>query len=165
MKDINRTISLNDTLPTIYAITPTYKRWTQKADLTRLCFAFMHVPKLHWIVVEDSEEKTDLVRKLLSGNSSCKIAHTTHLNVKTSKQYRLGPKDPVWKKSRGAEQRNLGIEWLQIMSSKGLLGKNHEGVVYFADDDNTYDIELFEEVRMCKAMLVCIYVRTQSSPQ
>ena len=46
-------------------ITPTYARWTQKADLTRLCQTLMHVPSLHWIVVEDSEGKTDLVKRLL----------------------------------------------------------------------------------------------------
>ena len=52
-------------------ITPTYARWTQKADLTRLCQTLMHVPSLHWIVVEDSEEKTDLVKRLLGLCGMC----------------------------------------------------------------------------------------------
>ncbi|KAJ7336531.1 Galactosylgalactosylxylosylprotein 3-beta-glucuronosyltransferase [Desmophyllum pertusum] len=48
-------------VPTIYVITPTYKRLTQKADLTRLSQMLLHVPKLHWILVEDSEKKTELL--------------------------------------------------------------------------------------------------------
>ncbi len=137
--------------PTIYMITPTYTRWTQKADLSRLCFTLMHVSNLHWIVVEDSEEKTLLVERVLSGENSCKIAHTTHLNVRTPEEKRLGDKDPVWKKHRGVEQRNLGIDWLRTQGRKGLLAnsKEVEGVVYFGDDDNTYDTALFKEV--------CIY--------
>ena len=39
---------------------------------------------------------------------------------------------------RGVSNRNKAIEWIR---------KNAEsGVVYFADDDNTYDIRVFEEV-------------------
>ena len=38
----------NETMiPTIYVITPTHTRFTQKADLTRLSQTFLHVPKLH----------------------------------------------------------------------------------------------------------------------
>ena len=39
-------------IPTVYVITPTYKRHTQKADLTRLSQTLLHVPRLHWIVVD-----------------------------------------------------------------------------------------------------------------
>uniref|UniRef100_A0A672HAB7 Galactosylgalactosylxylosylprotein 3-beta-glucuronosyltransferase n=1 Tax=Salarias fasciatus TaxID=181472 RepID=A0A672HAB7_SALFA len=52
----------SDSLPTIYAITPTYKRLVQKADLTRMSNTLLHVANLHWIVVEDSENKTSLMR-------------------------------------------------------------------------------------------------------
>ena len=47
-------------------ITPTYSRHTQKADLTRLCHTLMHIDNLHWIVVEDSYEKTSLVTRFLA---------------------------------------------------------------------------------------------------
>ena len=47
-------------------ITPTHSRLTQKADLTRLCHTLMHVDNLHWIVVEDSYEKTSLVTRFLA---------------------------------------------------------------------------------------------------
>lgn len=65
--------------PVIYAITPTYKRYVQKAELTRISQTLKLVPNIHWIVVEDSEEKTDLVRNVLL--ESKLIA--THLNAKT----------------------------------------------------------------------------------
>ena len=41
-------------------------------------------------------------------------------------------------KPRGVANRNLGLEWV--------IENSDDGVVYFADDDNTYDIRLFEEV-------------------
>ena len=41
-------------------------------------------------------------------------------------------------KPRGVANRNRGLEWV--------MQKSDDGVVYFADDDNTYDIRLFEEV-------------------
>jgi hypothetical protein len=41
-------------------------------------------------------------------------------------------------KPRGVANRNLGLKWA--------IENVDEGVVYFADDDNTYDIRLFEEV-------------------
>ena len=47
-------------------ITPTHSCHTQKADLTRLCHTLMHVNNLHWIVVEDSSEKTSLVTRFLA---------------------------------------------------------------------------------------------------
>ena len=41
-------------------------------------------------------------------------------------------------KPRGVANRNLGLEWA--------IENVDEGVVYFADDDNAYDIRLFDEV-------------------
>lgn len=41
-------------------------------------------------------------------------------------------------KPRGVSNRNRGLEWLKANATTG--------VFYFADDDNTYDLELFEEV-------------------
>ena len=129
-------------LPTIYMITPTYSRWTQKADLTRLCHTLMHVPKLHWILVEDSNEKTRLVSRFLA---KCKV-RSTHLNTRTAEERRLDDGEPRWRKNRGVEQRNLALDWLRSEAAAGRLPRTEQSVVYFGDDDNTYDIELFEEV-------------------
>ncbi len=128
-------------LPTIYMITPTYARWTQKADLTRLCQTLMHVQKLHWILVEDAEKKTMLVRRFLD---KCKVT-STHLNIRTTENLRLKANEPVWRKNRGVEQRNMAVDWLREEAAAGRLPSGG-GVVYFGDDDNTYDIELFTEV-------------------
>ena len=52
----------------------------------------------------------------------------------------MAQSDPHWLKHRGVDQRNLGLAYLR---------RNHQGdhgVVYFGDDDNTYSLELFEEV-------------------
>jgi len=40
---------------------------------------------------------------------------------------------------KGVSNRNRGLEWI-------LKHAKDEGVVYFADDDNTYDLRLFWEV-------------------
>ncbi|NXK16165.1 B3GA2 glucuronosyltransferase, partial [Arenaria interpres] len=47
-------------LPTIYAITPTYSRPVQKAELTRLANTFRQVARLHWILVEDAAARSEL---------------------------------------------------------------------------------------------------------
>lgn len=133
--------TLDEGQPTIYAITPTYTRPVQKAELVRQSQTFLHLTNFHWIVVEDSEEKTHLVANLLeySGLSY------THLNIKTPKPYQMGENDPSWLKPRGVEQRNVAIDWLMDNTHKEEIPS---GVVYFADDDNTYSLKLFEEVRL-----------------
>ena len=45
---------------------------------------------------------------------------------------------------RGTMQRNLALRWLRETFPRN---SSQPGVVYFADDDNTYSLELFEEVR------------------
>ncbi|XP_038150650.1 galactosylgalactosylxylosylprotein 3-beta-glucuronosyltransferase 2, partial [Cyprinodon tularosa] len=117
-------------LPIIYAITPTYSRPVQKAELTRLAHAFRQVPRLHWIVVEDSTSRTDLVTRFLA---RCGVTYT-HLHVFTPRRFkRTGM-------PRATEQRNAALAWLRQHRSR-----RDSGVVFFADDDNTYSLELFEE--------------------
>ncbi|XP_054656161.1 galactosylgalactosylxylosylprotein 3-beta-glucuronosyltransferase 3 [Dunckerocampus dactyliophorus] len=124
-------------LPTIFVITPTYARLVQKAELTRLSQTFLHVPQLHWIIVEDSDHKTALVRDLLAKSGLT----YTHLHVATAKERKLQEGDPNWLKPRGVEQRNEALRWLREKTH------SQQGVVYFADDDNTYSLQLFEEMR------------------
>ncbi|XP_022901543.1 galactosylgalactosylxylosylprotein 3-beta-glucuronosyltransferase I-like isoform X2 [Onthophagus taurus] len=134
--------NINKSLPTIYAITPTYYRYVQKAELTRLSQTLRLVSNLHWIIVEDSEVKTDLVTNLL--NESHLVF--THLAAKTPPFEKLKAKDPRWKRHRGIEQRNAGLNWLR----ENLVLKGDKGIVYFMDDDNTYSVKLFEEMRKIK---------------
>uniref|UniRef100_K7FKS4 Galactosylgalactosylxylosylprotein 3-beta-glucuronosyltransferase n=1 Tax=Pelodiscus sinensis TaxID=13735 RepID=K7FKS4_PELSI len=126
----------SDTLPTIHVITPTYSRPVQKAELTRLANTLLHVPNLHWILVEDSQRRTPLV---------------TRLNVETPRNYKLrgDMRDP--RIPRGTMQRNLALRWLRETFNKN---SSQPGIVYFADDDNTYSLELFEEMRTTRKVSV-----------
>lgn len=145
-------ISLNQitegaNLPTIYAITPTYRRPVQKAELIRLAHTFAHVPDFHWIVVEDGNHTSSLVKNLLL-KFPLKF---TLLNIATPLEFKP-PLDPKlsWMKPRGVLQRNLGLQWLR----ENLVYYKDKGVVYFADDDNVYDLQVFEEMRHTKLVSV-----------
>lgn len=52
-------------LPPLYLITPTYRRPEQLAELTRLGYLLKNIANLYWLVVEDAEQPTPLVTKLL----------------------------------------------------------------------------------------------------
>jgi len=54
----------------------------------------------------------------------------------------------VWRKNHGVERKNLALDWLRNAAAAGTLPKQKArgGVIYFGDDDNTYDIEIFDEV-------------------
>ncbi|XP_042201207.1 galactosylgalactosylxylosylprotein 3-beta-glucuronosyltransferase 3 [Callorhinchus milii] len=132
-------------LPTIYAVTPTYSRLVQKAELVRLSQTFLHVRKFHWIVVEDAANRSKLVAEILAQSGLV----YTHLSVPTPTIHKLKESDPNWLKPRGVEQRNLAIQWLR--ENREL---SEEGVVYFADDDNTYSTKLFDEMRWTKRVSV-----------
>ncbi|XP_055012351.1 galactosylgalactosylxylosylprotein 3-beta-glucuronosyltransferase 3 isoform X2 [Boleophthalmus pectinirostris] len=137
-------------LPTIYVITPTYARLVQKAELTRLSQSLLHVPALHWILVEDAAQKTTLVSNLLR-NSGLSY---THLHMPTAPQRKLHEGDPNWLKPRGVEQRNEGLRWLREDRRALPGGVSEQGVVYFADDDNTYSLQLFQEMRSTQKVSV-----------
>ena len=131
----------SDVLPTIHIITPTYSRPVQKAELTRLANTFLHVANLHWILVEDSQRRTPLVTRMLRETG----LNYTHLNVETPRNYKLrgDTRDP--RIPRGTMQRNLALRWLRE-TFRSNNRHSQPGIVYFADDDNTYSLELFEEV-------------------
>ena len=120
-------------LPTIYAITPTYSRPVQKAELPRLANTFRQVAQLHWILVEDAAARSELVSRFLARAG----LPSTHLHVPTPRRYKR-PGLP-----RATEQRNAGLAWLRQRHGHQ---RAQPGVLFFADDDNTYSLELFQEV-------------------
>jgi hypothetical protein len=62
----------------------------------------------------------------------------TYLAPMPEKYHTEGTANPT-----GVESRNRGLDWvLKQVKETG----DDSGVFYFADDDNTYDIRLFEEV-------------------
>lgn len=75
-------------IPVVYAITPTYYRLVQEAELTRIIQVLQLAYNIHWIVVEDSEVKTELVRNLITESNLT----VTHLNVKTEPFHKLKAK-------------------------------------------------------------------------
>ena len=105
------------------------------------------MPKVHWILIEDSDQRTDLVTNVLR---RCDVA-STHLVIKRSLVF-----DVAFAKFwRGFEQRNLGLSWIRaqcgvgtqsLLTEQVLKSEECNGVVYFADDDNKYDLRLFEQV-------------------
>ncbi|XP_022411917.1 galactosylgalactosylxylosylprotein 3-beta-glucuronosyltransferase 1 isoform X1 [Neophocaena asiaeorientalis asiaeorientalis] len=137
----------SDTLPTIHVVTPTYSRPVQKAELTRLANTLLHVPNLHWLVVEDAPRRTPLTARLLRDTG----LNYTHLHVETPRNYKLrgDARDP--RIPRGTMQRNLALRWLRETFPRN---SSQPGVVYFADDDNTYSLEVFEEMRSTRRVSV-----------
>ncbi|KAJ3209579.1 hypothetical protein HDU82_000565, partial [Entophlyctis luteolus] len=101
----------------IFFVTPTYKRKDQLLDMTRLSQTLMHDKRIYWIVVEDRAMPTMRIRWILE-RSGLRFAH---LAVESAKN------------------RNLALQMIET--------RNLEGVVYFGDDDNAYDIRLFKELR------------------
>ncbi|XP_014749249.1 PREDICTED: echinoderm microtubule-associated protein-like 3 [Sturnus vulgaris] len=132
-------------LPPIYVVTPTYARPVQKAELVRLSQTLLHVPALHWVVVEDAAAPSALVGGVLASSG----VSFTHLNAETPPDLRGGPGAPSWLFPRGAEQRNRALRWL-----RDTRRRDEPGVVYFADDDNTYSLRLFEEMRSTRGVSV-----------
>ena len=98
----------------------------------------MHVPNVVWIIIEDALKPTQLVTNLLQ---RCKVK-TVHLIAHTSAAYTVKRGQYRSSKSRGVEQRNVGLTWLR----KRYSAENCNGVVYLGDDDNKYDLRLFDEV-------------------
>ncbi|CAL8101970.1 unnamed protein product [Calicophoron daubneyi] len=127
------------TFPYIYILTATYKRLVQRAELTRLCNTFRNIKNVHWVVCEDSQIKSNLTGTLLA---KCGVPYT-HLNVETPPHERPQPNEPYWFRPKGIAQRNMGLQWLR---QNLVLGK-HRGVLYIADDDNTYSLEVFNQMR------------------
>uniref|UniRef100_A0A0N4ZWN8 Galactosylgalactosylxylosylprotein 3-beta-glucuronosyltransferase n=1 Tax=Parastrongyloides trichosuri TaxID=131310 RepID=A0A0N4ZWN8_PARTI len=125
----------------IIFITPTYKRFTQKADLVRLSQTLINVPNILWIVVEDADEKNENIYKFLN-NSAIPFAH---LCSKTPENKKLHENDPNWLIARGVKQRNEALKWIRVN-----LINHKNAVIYFGDDDNTYDLKLFNEMRTIK---------------
>ncbi|XP_011638621.1 galactosylgalactosylxylosylprotein 3-beta-glucuronosyltransferase P [Pogonomyrmex barbatus] len=120
----------------LYIITPTYRRPEQIPELTRMAHTLMLVKNIHWLVIEDAAVATKQVTKLLE-RTGIKF---DHLIAPMPEKYKL----KKGAKPRGVSNRNRGLQWIRANATRG--------VFYFADDDNTYDIELFDEIRKTKTV-------------
>jgi hypothetical protein len=70
------------------------------------------VPKLHWIVVEDSDAKTDTVRDILAASG---VPHT-HLAIPTPKSEQAQDGMQRFEYHRGVDQRNLALRTVAAMA-------------------------------------------------
>ncbi|KYM77812.1 Galactosylgalactosylxylosylprotein 3-beta-glucuronosyltransferase P [Atta colombica] len=140
---IHRTVTSRPSIPfeesseePLYIITPTYRRPEQIPELTRMAHTLMLVKNIHWLVIEDATVATKQVTTLLE-RTGLKF---DHLIAPMPEKYKL----KKGAKPRGVSNRNRGLQWIRTNATKG--------VFYFADDDNTYDIELFNEIRKTKTV-------------
>ncbi|CAI5506469.1 unnamed protein product [Closterium sp. Naga37s-1] len=131
--------------PRLILVTPTYARAFQAAYLTELTHTLRLVPPPHtWIVVE-SGNKTEETAMLLERTAGyCAAAEAGGLlssaplsNTPFHPRPLLQNEDQRW--FRGVGQRNLALEYIER--------ENLEGIVYFMDDDNSYALQLFDELR------------------
>ncbi|XP_034666712.1 galactosylgalactosylxylosylprotein 3-beta-glucuronosyltransferase S isoform X2 [Drosophila subobscura] len=118
-------------LPIIYFVTPTYPRREQIPELTRLAHTLLHVPRLHWLVANDQEGCNVFMDLMLKGFG---IPYT-HLASPMPSNFRKAKPAP-----RGVANRRAALQWLR---QRNLTN----GILYFGDDDNTYDLRLFSEIR------------------
>lgn len=120
--------------PIIYFVTPTYPRREQVAEITRLGQTLMHVPYLHWIVADDTPVCNNFLNNLLKKFG---IPYT-HIASPMPEFYRTKKLVP-----RGVANRRAALAWIRNNNKK-------TGVLYFGDDDNTFDLKLFSEIRSTK---------------
>lgn len=126
----------------LYLITTTYHKDTQKADLTALCHTLKHVKSLLWIIVENSATQSSMIKAVL-GRCNISAVHLTVPNPETVKStLKYSPK------VTGVQHRNEGLKWVREHCTSP--HKQCEGVVYFGDDDDRYDLRFFEEIRETK---------------
>ncbi|KAK6277685.1 hypothetical protein POUND7_018008 [Theobroma cacao] len=125
-EDKEFTADLIEPLKQLIVVTPTYNRGFQAYFLNRLGQVLRLVkPPLVWIVVEEkvaSFETAEILRK-------------------TGVMYRhvVCTRNSSNVKDRGVHQRNAALEHIERHKL--------DGIVYFADDDNVYSLELFESLR------------------
>ncbi|KAL5506019.1 hypothetical protein EMCRGX_G007580 [Ephydatia muelleri] len=129
-------IGNGQTIPMVYLITTTYRRDTQKADLVVLCQTLMHVQSLVWILVENSMQHTPMIGALLK---RCGLPYV-HLTVSSPDHTYVRATSEIV----GIQHRNVGLKWIREHCGNG---KCNSGVVYFGDDDDRYDLRLFDEIR------------------
>lgn len=108
----------------------------------RLAQTLLLVPFVHWIIVEDDDKNSDLVRNLLIRTGLNK--RSTLLFAKTPSDFKLKRKDPSWTKPRGVAQRNEALKWVRNNVKYSSFAPS---AIYFMDDDNTYSTELFEDIK------------------
>ena len=126
--------------PILYIVTPTYTRREQVVEMVRMSHTLLHVDNVIWILAEDSDSCSPLVESYLQRFGMPYV----HL---------VSPMPAMYKKEkykpRGVASRRAGLDWILTHHDP-----SKKAIVYFADDDNTYDLKLFEEIRKTQKVSV-----------
>ncbi|VDI48229.1 galactosylgalactosylxylosylprotein 3-beta-glucuronosyltransferase 3 [Mytilus galloprovincialis] len=125
----------NHDIPIIFIITPTYYRLVQKAELTRMANTLRLVKQLHWIIVEDFEVINLKTQEFFQSTG---VSFTYFAQSKRSETNNH---------HRGADQRNAALDWIMVNHNPSM-----PAVIYFADDDNAYSLEIFQQMRYTKKL-------------
>ncbi|VDM50271.1 unnamed protein product [Toxocara canis] len=112
--------------PLIIIITPTHARPTRLADMIRFAQTLMHIHDIVWLVIEDGDALSDPVYRIIRRTQRAYC----YFGVKRNRALPL----------RGWTARDFALKFLR----KRFAEFSNRAIVYFADDDNTYDIRLFD---------------------
>jgi galactosylgalactosylxylosylprotein 3-beta-glucuronosyltransferase 1 len=129
--------------PTLIVVTPTRARPLQAYHLHRLAHTLRLVPQpLLWLVVERGAAATRETAALLRG---CGVMYR-HLVASprrddddARRRRRPGRPAPEPRGGGGLRQRNAALDHIEQ--------HRIHGIVYFADEDNVYSLDLFQQLR------------------
>lgn len=113
--------------PQLILVTPTYARPDRLLYLRRCSKIFEKVPNLIWLVVEDASETDEEVERMLKSSGV---------------QFRYWAIGPTMDK--GHLQRESAFNFI--------VREGLKGIIYNADDDNYYELHLFDELRQVKKL-------------
>lgn len=113
----------------LIVVTPTHNRPFQAHYLNRLAHTIKSIPPpLLWIVV-DMESQSAETAKILRGNGVMYRHLVCNKNLSDVT-------------SRSVNQRNVALSHIET--------HRLDGIVYFADDDNIYSVDIFESMRQIR---------------
>jgi hypothetical protein len=145
---IDKKININSssTWDTLWVVTPTFCRPEQDAALTQLAQALLPSSRfVKWLIFDEfekcEESNVERIRELVQEFGIwVRVERTKKLNRTEVAR----PKELIGK---GVMARRAAINYLREIQA--------EGVLYFADDDNTYDSDIFRQVRSKGGVLNC----------
>ncbi len=109
-------------------VTCTYQKPRRLSFIKECISKFKLVPHMRWILVEDGQDIDAQVKKLLD------VSGIDYIYLH------------LYSRSHGNAQKNLALTYIRDNDLKG--------IVYIADDDNKYDLRLFEEIRKTERISV-----------
>ena len=140
IKDLLKFYENYKNFPTIYIISRVnVYNINEKADLTRFLNTLRLIPKIKWIVVENTPEKSEKIKKFLQKSG----VNYVHLNRYVRDNHLLD-------KNVSLEQFDEGLNWLRT----NYHNIHKDGVVYLARIQTSYETKIFELMRRTKKVMV-----------